>query len=121
LLRFDPSIQIAGRVCLDDYSIEDTIIPKGATVTLVIGSANRDPEIFCNPDELDITRQPNRHLTFGAGTHYCMGDWLARKQAQMAFTSLLKNFRAIKSAQQPAEWNRIITFRSVKRLMITVA
>jgi cytochrome P450 len=121
LLRFDPSIQIAGRVALQDYKIKDKLIPKGSTVSIVIGSANRDPEHFKNPDALDVSRNPNRHLTFGAGVHYCMGDWLARKQAQLAFKTLLTSFKEINFGSDDPLWNRTLTFRSMKQLPIKVS
>jgi pimeloyl-[acyl-carrier protein] synthase len=121
LLRFDPSVQIAGRTCNEDFLLHGKKIPKGATVSLVIGSANRDPDVFVNPDELIITREPNRHLTFGSGIHYCMGDWLARRQAQLAFTALLNHFKEVKLEQNTVAWNTILTFRSLKTMQVTVA
>jgi pimeloyl-[acyl-carrier protein] synthase len=121
LLRYDPSVQIAGRMCIENFPLRDKVIPKGATVSLVIGSANRDPEVFKNPNELNITRDPNRHLTFGSGIHYCMGDWLARKQAQLAFTALLSHFKSPKLEENSVEWNKILTFRSLKTMRVTVA
>jgi pimeloyl-[acyl-carrier protein] synthase len=121
LLRYDPSVQIAGRMCVEDFSLRNRLIPKGATVSLVIGSANRDPEIFKNPDELIIARDPNRHLTFGSGIHYCMGDWLARKQAQLALTALLDHFESPKLEEKSVEWNKILTFRGLKTMQVTVA
>jgi cytochrome P450 len=121
LLRYDASIQVAGRLCLEDYTVRNKVIPKGATVSLVIGAANHDPEEFENPDELNLSRQPNRHLSFGAGIHYCMGDWLARRQAQLAFSSLLKRFSSIQLADTPVGWNGIITFRSMKNMEVIVA
>ncbi len=118
LLRFDPSVQIAGRNTLKDLMTGGKNIPAGATLSLVIGSANRDETVFDAPDELRLERTPNRHLTFGLGTHHCMGDWLARRQAVIAFKELTQRFPSLQLTNELPEWNRILTFRSLNRLMV---
>jgi len=70
--------------------IHGVTIPCGELTLGVIGSANRDETVFENPNELHITREPNRHLSFGQGIHFCLGAPLARMEAQIAFTTLLR-------------------------------
>jgi cytochrome P450 len=103
-----------------DFAIGGKMIPKGSTISLVIGAANRDPKIFDNPEVLDITRTPNRHLTFGSGIHYCMGDWLARRQGQLGIMAILDRFKDLTYVEGTAAWNNILTFRSLKSMAITV-
>lgn len=89
LMRFDTPLQMFERWVLDDIEIGDTVIPRGAEVALLFGSANRDPARFADPDVLDLARADNPHLTFGAGIHYCLGAPLARKELEASFGALL--------------------------------
>ena len=73
LLRFDTPLQMFERWVLEPFEIHGVQIPRGAELGLLFGSANRDPSVFDRPDELDLTREPNPHLTFGAGIHFCLG------------------------------------------------
>jgi hypothetical protein len=73
-------------------------MPAGTYVHIAIGAANRDPAQFQDPDRLDIRRQPNRHLAFGTGIHACAGMSLARMEAQVAISRLLKRFDRIEPA-----------------------
>lgn len=75
VLRYDSIVQLLGRVAKEDFVIRDRVIPANATVTLVVGSANRDEQAFEQADQFIISRKPNRHLSFGSGVHYCLGDW----------------------------------------------
>jgi cytochrome P450 len=70
------------RTALEDIEIAGTTIPKGAPIFVVYGSANRDPERFANPDELDLERPDNEHLGFSQGIHYCFGAPPARLEVQ---------------------------------------
>ena len=72
----------------EDVRIGETIIPKHATVRLSLGAANRDPAEFPSPDRFDITRAPNRHLSFGRGNHFCLGASLARLEAKIAIQTV---------------------------------
>ncbi|MFN2517320.1 MAG: cytochrome P450, partial [Pyrinomonadaceae bacterium] len=73
----------------EDVALHGATIPRGEMTLGVIGSANRDETVFENPDTLDITREPNRHLSFGQGIHFCLGAPLARMEAQIAVGTLL--------------------------------
>ncbi|MFD3326942.1 cytochrome P450 [Streptomyces sp. NPDC058701] len=89
LMRFDTPLHMFERWVLDDIEIGDTVVPRGAEVALLFGSANRDPARFADPDVLDLARADNPHLTFGAGIHYCLGAPLARRELEASFGALL--------------------------------
>jgi cytochrome P450 PksS len=86
----------------------------------VIGSANHDETVFENPDELQITRDPNRHLSFGQGIHFCLGAPLARMEAQIAFTALLKRLPdlQLKSPVDSLRWRPSIFLRGLTSLPV---
>jgi cytochrome P450 len=92
LLRYEPPSIVAFRDALDDAEIHGRLIPKGSLVVMVIGAANHDPRVFENPEKLDLTRDPNPHLAFGGGAHYCMGAPLGRLEAGIFFTSFARHF-----------------------------
>jgi cytochrome P450 PksS len=99
LLRFDSPVQMSSeRYALEDIVIAGVTIRRGEMVFAVIGSANRDESQFDRPDELDITREPNRHVTFGLGAHYCVGAPLARMEGQIAINTLLRRMPDLRLA-----------------------
>ena len=118
-LRYDSSVQMSGRVALED--IEDLggkKIPKGDTVLCLLGSANRDPEAYPDrPDSLDITRSNVKPLSFGGGIHHCLGAQLARIEAEIAILTLLRRLPDLRlnDAQNP-EWRSTFVLRGLKRL-----
>jgi len=91
-LRFESSNQLGNRSTRTEVTLGDVTIPAGGFITLCIGAANRDPEQFPEPDRLDISRQSNRHLAFGAGIHQCAGLALARLEGAVAIGGFLSRF-----------------------------
>ena len=92
LLRYGSPLKTATeRYAREDVTVAGVKIPRGSLVFAVIASANRDERQFTNPDTLDITREPNRHLSFGMGAHFCLGAALARMEGQIAITTLLRD------------------------------
>jgi len=85
LLRYDSSVQVTGRTTLEDVDeIGGIPLERGQTVVCLLGSANRDPAVYPDPDRLDITRRDVRPLSFGGGIHYCVGAQLARIEGEIA-------------------------------------
>jgi hypothetical protein len=118
LIRYDGPVQIVGRFTSNEVTIRNKIIPAGSTLTICLGSANRDPEQFENPDELNFKRNANRHLGFGGGAHYCMGDWLARIQMRLTLETLLERFKKIEIVDLELKWNRNLAIRSLAQLKV---
>src|SRR6201997_3693078 len=118
-LRYDSSVQMTGRVALEDIEdIGGKRIPKGETVLCLLGSANRDPEVYPDrPDQLDITRPNVRPLSFGGGIHFCLGAQFARIEAEGAIASLLRRLPDLRldDAENP-EWRPTFVLRGLKRL-----
>jgi hypothetical protein len=89
LLRYESPSQHTARIAPQDTNLGEKQIKKGQAVIAVMAAANRDPERFLEPDQLDITRKDNRHLAFGWAAHFCFGAPLARIEGQVAFQKLL--------------------------------
>lgn len=117
-LRFDTSFLRAWRLTAEDVEIGGKRIPKGQTLSLMLGAANRDPAQFEEPDRLDITRDPNLHTSFGWGIHFCAGAPLARREAEIAFTTLLRRFPQMKLDEEGVEWQQNNTFHNLKSLPV---
>jgi cytochrome P450 len=118
-LRYDSSVQMAGRVALEDIDdLGGKKIPKGESVLCLLGSANRDPAVYPDrPDRLDITRSNVRPLSFGGGIHFCLGAQLARIEAEVAIATLLRRLPDLRldDAKTP-EWRPTFVLRGLKSL-----
>jgi cytochrome P450 len=117
-LRYDSSVQMSGRVALEDVEVGGKKIPKGESVLCLLGSANRDPAIYPDrPDRLDITRPNVRPLSFGGGIHFCLGAQLARIEAEIAISTLLRRLPELRldDAENP-EWRPTFVLRGLKAL-----
>jgi cytochrome P450 len=119
LLRYDSPVQAAFRRALVDITIHGQTIPRGDHVLLLLGAANRDPAQFADPDRLDLGRRPNRHLAFSLGTHYCLGAWLARLEAQIAIQTLFRRFPQLRlGSEETLSWTPNVLFRGLSRLAV---
>ena len=96
LLRFDSPVQIDLRCVLADCEVNGQALRQRENVFLFLGAANRDPEVFEDPDRLDLGRRAGRHLAFGSGIHHCLGAPLARLVARIVLEMLLERFRSMK-------------------------
>lgn len=122
LLRYDSPLETATeRYAREDMAIAGQTIPRGALVFAVLASANRGDRQFERPDELDITRQDNRHLSFGQGVHYCLGAPLARLEGQIAIGALLQRMPSLKfgAAPERLRWRRGVVLRGLEALPVT--
>ena len=119
LLRYTSPVEIATeRFAREELVIAYQTIARGDQVLAVIGSANRDERQFPDPDMLDITRQPNEHLAFGQGRHYCLGASLARLEGAVAIGTLLRRMPDVRLARprQPLRWRRGLFLRGLREL-----
>ena len=92
ILRFESSNQLGNRMTTERVELGGVTLEGGTSVTLCIGAANRDPDQFRDPEDFDITRNPNRHLAFGSGAHQCAGMALARLEGAIAIAGFLARF-----------------------------
>jgi cytochrome P450 len=119
LLRYDSPVQATSRIATADVELRDgSIVRAGEQVILLLGSANRDPEVFPEPDRLDITRDGERHLSFGLGTHFCLGAPLAQLEAQVAIAALIERFPGLKLASERIAWGDNAILRGVTSLPV---
>jgi cytochrome P450 len=101
-LRFHgPLMTATQRWAREDLKLDGVQISRGDFVLVVLASANHDPSTFTNPEDLDITRQENRHLAFGKGIHYCLGAPLARLEGQIAISTLLRRLPNLRLTVEP--------------------
>jgi cytochrome P450 len=119
LLRFVTPVELASeRYARQDVEIAGTRIARGEMVLAVLGSANRDPLRFADPDRLDVTRSPNPHLAFGHAAHYCLGAPLARLEAQIAIATLVRRLPDLRLAVPSSQlrYKRSLFLRGLERL-----
>jgi len=122
LLRFTAPVETATeRFASEDVELAGVKISKGDLVLAAIASANRDESRFVNPDRLDITREPNKHLAFGLGIHFCLGASLARLEGQMAINTLLARTRDLQLSVDPStlRWRSGLVLRGLKALPVS--
>jgi cytochrome P450 len=121
LLRYTSPVESATeRYAREDVTIAGVTIPRGEMVSAVLASANRDERQFPNPDALDITREPNKHLSFGLGTHFCLGASLARLEGQIAINALLRRASDLQLAAAPKAlcWRGGLLLRGLEALPV---
>ena len=120
ILRYDNPVQITYRSALTDAELDGKTIHKGDLVNTIIGSANRDPNRFNDPDGFDIARSEGRHLGFGLGIHFCIGAPLVRLEAEVVFETILRRFPNLALATDELQWQEHPIFRGLKSLPVTL-
>jgi len=118
MFRYDSPLPFFHRNAAEDLEINGFAVRKGMKVGLLYASANRDEAMFPDAGRFDIRRAPNRHLSFGGGAHFCLGNHLARMEMEAVFGGLLTRFARLDLAAEP-EWKRGLSFRGVKGLKVT--
>jgi cytochrome P450 len=101
MFRYESPLPFFHRYNAEDVEIDGKHFPKGTKFGLLYASANRDPEAFDDPDRFDAGRRPNRHIAFGGGAHFCLGNHLSRLDMEVIFTSLLERFSSIELLEEP--------------------
>ena len=117
-LRFDSPLQLFERTAKEDVEIGGVIIRKGEKIASLLGAANRDGNVFDNPDSMDITRTPNPHISFGGGIHFCIGAPLARLEMSIALPALIKRFPNLQLSNEPKRRDSF-TLRGYERVEVS--
>ena len=120
LLRFGSPVQSISRKALEDIELGGRTIARGQKVLCVTASANRDPEVFDDPEKLDIERTENNHVAFGTGIHACIGSHLGRLEIQTAIGTIVRRFPDLGLASDEAEWEGGFVLRGLRRLPVTL-
>jgi cytochrome P450 len=118
LLRYDAPAQLISRAAVEDVELRGKRIPAGAAVLAGIGAANHDPEVFADPERLDLGRDPNPHLAFGYGAHFCPGAQLSRIETRAAIPALLRRFPTIRLGDAPPRRRRTAVLRGLEQLPV---
>jgi cytochrome P450 len=119
-LRYDAPVKSIQRIAAQDIEMRGKVLHKDDRIRWFITPANRDPEVFANPDTFDITRDPNPHVAFGNGVHHCLGATLARLEGQEVFKALAERFPALRLETEELAYQPSITFRSLKALPVAL-
>ena len=120
LLRYDPPVQLDGRLVMEDVEIGGKRLRANERVISFIGAANRDPDAFADPDVLDISRPKKSHLSFGRGIHYCLGAPLAILEGKSAILALLDRFPNMRLVSEPT-YNDVLVLRGLSELIVDVS
>jgi len=118
LLRYDSPVQFAPRVPLEATEVEGVTLPPEIPVTIMLGSANRDPRRFERPDELDITRPDLKPLSFGGGPHFCVGASLARAEGKAAIGALVEKTRELELVTEKPTYRPLLGLRGLTELQV---
>jgi cytochrome P450 len=120
LLRYDSPVQMTTRLAFEDMELAGTRVRRGTEVFYVLGSANRDPRAFEEPDRLDIRRDVGRIMSFGMGIHFCLGSQLARLEGEIAFGALARELAGLELATGKPYWRPGLVLRGLQELPVIV-
>ncbi len=120
LLRYDSPVQMTTRLATEACEIGGRPVRRGEQLILLLGSANRDPEVFPDPDRLDLGRDGERHLSFSLGVHFCLGAQLARLEAGAALRGLVETFPRIVHGEARVDWGDNMILRGPRALHLRV-
>jgi cytochrome P450 len=119
-LRYETPSHTTGRVLAEEMQIGGKTLPKGARVICILGAANRDPAVFEDPDILDLRREDNKHIAFGTGTHFCLGNHLARLEARVALGRFLARVKHFELSVRHIPWRDTVALRGPKALPMRI-
>ncbi|MGH3735223.1 MAG: cytochrome P450 [Micromonosporaceae bacterium] len=119
LLRHSTPMQFTSRAARTDLELAGQTIRRGEIVACVVGSANRDPEVFAEPDGLDLARSPNPHISFGYGHHYCLGAALSRLEGQLLLGELVRRAPALRLRGEPT-YRPSVWLRGIAHLPVSL-
>jgi pimeloyl-[acyl-carrier protein] synthase len=118
-LRLQPPLQRTSRITRSSVEVDGVQIPAGERICLLFGAANRDPDVFLNPNEANPLRKKNPHLSFSGGPHFCAGARVARMEASILLRVLCSHAQSYSLEDAPLSWLENMTFRTLKRLVLT--
>jgi cytochrome P450 len=118
LMRYDNSVLYTTRIALTDVDVGEHRIAAGQSLTLVLGSGNRDPSRYPDPDRLDVTRKASDNLSFGHGIHYCLGSAFALAEIEIGLAKLLAATSGLRAVDDEPKWLQSINFRFLERLPV---
>ena len=121
ILRYEAPVQTAvPRFVLHDVELEGVALPEGAMIGAVIGAANRDPKRFEGPDRLDLDRPDNQPLTFAPGIHHCLGAPLARMEADVALSTLVRRAPRLALASNVVTYKENVILRGMESMSVSL-
>jgi cytochrome P450 len=122
MLRYDPPVQMTVRTPIGATEVGGTEIPPNSLLFVLIAAANRDPAKFSNPEVFDIARDPNEHLSFGGGIHFCLGAPLTRLEGAIAIESVLNRYSRLSLAdsEEKLEYRGSLALRGLSTLRLSV-
>lgn len=118
MFRYESPLHFFHRYATEDVEFYGRRYPKGTKFGLLYGSANRDPSNFENADIFDVGRKPNRHLAFGAGSHFCLGNHVSRLNMDVIFTTLFSRYTDIRLLDREPEYKLGLSARGPKHLLV---
>jgi cytochrome P450 len=116
-LRYDPPVQLMGRIAGEEMTIGGVTVPKGDLMMLLLAAAQHDPDVAARPDEFDPDREAIRHLAFGHGPHFCLGAPLARLEASVALSAVTSRFPDARLDSEPV-YKPNVTLRGMSTLAV---
>ncbi len=119
ILRFDGPSKMQVRMAATDVDVGDQVIRRHDMVHLVQAAANRDPDVFADPDSFDLERNPSDHLGFGFGLHYCLGAAVARLEGSIALDALVRRLPDLRAGPEPAEWHPTLISRGMASFCVS--
>ncbi len=119
ILRFDGPSKMQVRMAATDIDVGDEVIRRHDMVYLVQAAANRDPEVFADPDRFDLQRNPTDHLGFGFGLHYCLGAAVARLEGSIALDALARRLPDLRAGPEPPEWHPTLISRGMASFCVS--
>ncbi len=120
VLRYEGPVLMLSRRATEDVALSGGTIPRGAVVLPLIAAANRDPEMFPDPDRFDIDRETRGHVAFGFGIHFCVGAPLSRLEGRIAFDELLRRMPPFSLGTERAQWLDTFGFRALRSLPLKI-
>jgi cytochrome P450 len=121
LLRYESPVHLTARIATTGAEVAGVPIGAGEQVVVLVSAANRDPAVFADPDDLDVGRPDNRHLSFSAGMHYCLGAALARLEGEVAFGALLRRFPHLELVDPEPHFREHFVLRGLRSLDLRIA